>query len=142
MSGKALVTPLVVACGVYHAGPSHGEQVRDEPLPSRCIVTQRTAEAAERLFWSRHNVLHLKNGVLPSANPVTTGRSPHSSFSCLQLSRFFVDRDVCHSLCSGTFTRPAGVITRRCFSISLTEQERNGESSSTSGLQDHQRFQQ
>ena len=79
MSGKALVTPLVVACGVYHAGPSHGEKVRDEPLSSRCIVTHRTAEAAGRLLWS-HNVLHLKNGVLPSANLVL-GRSL-SSFTC------------------------------------------------------------
>ena len=109
MSGKALVTPLVVACGVYHAGPSHGEQVRDEPLPSRCIVTQRTAEAAERLFWSRHNVLHLKNGVLPSANPVA-GRS-RSSFTCFHLSPFVIDRYVCHSYRSGVSACPGGVTT-------------------------------
>ena len=50
MSGKALVTPHVVACGVYDAGPSHGEHVCDGSLLSRCTVTHRTAEAAERLF--------------------------------------------------------------------------------------------
>ena len=106
MSGKALVTPHVVACGVHDAGPSHGEHVRDGSLLSRCIVTHRTAEAAERLVWS-HNVLHLKNGVFPSANLVV-GRSL-STFTCFHLSPSVIDRNVCHSQRSGVFACPAGV---------------------------------
>jgi hypothetical protein len=123
MSGKALVTPHVVACGVHDAGPSHGEHVRDGSLLSRCIVTHRTAEAAERLFWS-HNALNVKNGVIPSANPVTV-RSPYASFTCFHLSRFVIDRDVCHSQRSAVFARPTGITTRRCSGVSLEEQESN-----------------